>query len=257
MHGEVVLTMTKVTSNYWIPTLRRLTKSVVRKCYGCKRFNSLPYPGVKPGPLPNDRTEQAMSFQVIDTDFAGPIYDRTKTKKESKAYILIFSCSVNRAVHLELRSNTTTKEFIKCLKRLVARRGNPTTIYSDNAKSFQAATKWLKQIIKSEQLHEHLTKEYINWKFNLPKARWWGGHFERLIGMIKQALYKSFGRTSLRWSELEEVLLDVEINMNNRSLTNIEEDKQRPVLTPNSMILGRDTKMVDGNMIEEEEEDLS
>ena len=91
----------------------------------------------------------------------------------------------------------------------------------------------------------------------MPKAPWWGGHFERLIGMIKQALYKSFGRTSLRWSELEEVLLDVEINMNNRSLTNIEEDRQRPVLIPNSMILGRDTKMVDGNMIEEEEEDLS
>ena len=66
--------------------------------------------------------------------------------------------------------------------------------------------------------------------------------------MIKQALYKSLGRTSLRWSKLKEVLLDVEINMNN---------DQRPILTPNSMILGRDTKMVDGNMTEDEEEDLS
>ena len=65
------------------------------------------------------------------------------------------------------------------------------------------------------------------------------------------------GRTSLRWSELEDVLLDVEINMNNRPLTYIEEDIQRPILTPNSMILGRDTKMVHGNMTEEEEEDLS
>ena len=64
-------------------------------------------------------------------------------------------------------------------------------------------------------------------------------------------------RTSLRWSELEEVLSNVEINMNNRPLTYIEEDIQRPILTPNSMILGRDTKMVDGNMIEDEEEDLS
>ena len=82
--------------------------SVVRKCYGCKRFNSLPYLGVKPGPLPNYRTEQAIPFQVIGTDFAGPIYYRTKTKKEQKAYILIFSCSVSRAVHLELISNTTT-----------------------------------------------------------------------------------------------------------------------------------------------------
>ena len=98
--------------------------SVVRKCYGCKRFNSLPYLGVKPGPLPNYRTEQAIPFQVIGTDFAGPIYYRTKTKKEQKAYILIVSCSVGGAVHLELIPNTTTKEFIKCLKRLVARRGN-------------------------------------------------------------------------------------------------------------------------------------
>ena len=89
------------------------------------------------------------------------------------------------------------------------------------------------------------------------KAPWWGGYFERLIGVIKQALYKLLRRTSLRWSELEEVLLDVEINMNNRPLTYIEEDIQCSILTPNSMILGRDTKMVDGNMIEDEEEDLS
>ena len=40
LHGGVVLTMTNVRSNYWIPTLRKLAKSVVRKCYGCKRFNS-------------------------------------------------------------------------------------------------------------------------------------------------------------------------------------------------------------------------
>ena len=79
----------------------------------------------------------------------------------------------------------------------------------------------------------------------MPKAPWWGGHFESLIWVIKQAIYESLGRTSLRWSELEEVLLDVEINMN-RPLTYIEEDIQRPILTPNSMILGRDTKMVDG-----------
>ena len=39
LHVGVVLTMTKVRSNYWIPTPRKLTKSVVRKCCGCKRFN--------------------------------------------------------------------------------------------------------------------------------------------------------------------------------------------------------------------------
>ena len=118
LHGGVVLTMTKVRSNYWILTLRKFIKSVVRKCYGCKRFKSLPYLGVKPGLLPNDRTEQAMPFQIIGTNFADSIYYHTKTKKELKAYVLIFSCSVSGAVHLELLPNTTTKELIKSLKRL-------------------------------------------------------------------------------------------------------------------------------------------
>ena len=86
LHLGVVLTMTKVRSNFWIPLLRKLTKSVVRKCYDCKRFNLLPYAGVQRGPLPNDKTEQAMPFQVIGTDFAGPIYYRTK-KKEKKSTI--------------------------------------------------------------------------------------------------------------------------------------------------------------------------
>ena len=131
---------------------------------------------------------------------------------------------MNTAVHLKLIVNITTQEFIKGLKRLIARRGKLSITYSDNTKSFQAAAKWLKRIIKREQLHEYLAKENINWKFNLPKAPWRGGHFERLIGTVKQGLYKLLGRTRLRWSELEGVLLDVEINMNNAPLTYIEED---------------------------------
>ena len=79
----------------------------MRKCYRRNRFFSLPYSGVKPGPFSNDGTKQAMPFQVVATDFADPIYYHIKTKNESKAYILIFSCSVSRAVQLELIPNTT------------------------------------------------------------------------------------------------------------------------------------------------------
>ena len=47
--------MTNVRSDYWIPTLMKLAKSFVRKCPVCKKLNSLPYPGVNPGPLPNGK----------------------------------------------------------------------------------------------------------------------------------------------------------------------------------------------------------
>ena len=115
MHGRVVLAMTKVRCNYCIPTLRKLTKSVVGKSCGCKRFNLLLYPGVKLGPLRNDKTEQAMPFQVIGTDFAGSIYYRSKAKKESKVYILIFSCSVSSAVHLELKPSRSVYKIFETI----------------------------------------------------------------------------------------------------------------------------------------------
>ena len=99
-------------------------------------------------------------------------------------------------MHLELTPNLTTNEFIKCFKRLIVRRGRPKTVDSDNAKTFQAAAKWLKLVIKTEEFNEFLIKEKIIWKFNLPRAPWWGRHFERLIGLTNQSLFKWLGKTS-------------------------------------------------------------
>ena len=50
---------------------------------------------------------------------------KLKTKKEGKAYSLLFACSLTRAVHLELLPNQTDEEFTKHLRRFIARRGRP------------------------------------------------------------------------------------------------------------------------------------
>ena len=123
--------------------------------------------------------------------------------------------------------------------------GLKITICLDNSKTFQAAAKRLKQVIKTVEFNDFLTKENIKWKFNLPRAPQWGGHFDRLLGLTKQPFFKSLGKTSLSWNELESVLLDVEVNFNNRPLTYIEDDIQCPILTPNSMLLGRETVMLE------------
>ena len=47
----------------------------------------------------------------------------------------------------------------------------------------------------------------ITWQFNLSRASWSGGQFERLVGLVKQALYKLIGGDNLTWSGLEEVIL--------------------------------------------------
>ena len=240
LHGGVGSTMTEVRRKYWVPKLRQLTKRLRHACHGCKRFQATAFQTPIPGLLPTDRTEGSRAFQVIGTDYAGPIIYKLKSKKEAKAYILIFTCSLSRAIHLELLTDQTVDGFIRSFKRFTARRGNPSKIYSDNAKTFKAAAKWLTRIIQSENLHEYLSREDIKWQFNLSRAPWWGGQFERIIGIVKQSIYKSIGKSLLSFKELEEILLDVEQCLNNRPLMYNEEDLECPVLTPNSLVFGQE-----------------
>ena len=81
------------------------------------------------------------------------------------------------------------------------------------------------------------------------------GQYKRLLRLTKQSLYKSIGKSLLTWSDLEEVLLYVEVNLNNQPLTYIEEDLEYSVMTLNSMILGRDIKFPDDSPEEEEVSD--
>ena len=62
---------------------------------------------------------------------------------------------------------------------------------------------------------------------------------ERIIGLVKTALNKTIGCGMLTWTELCEVVLDVEIALNNRPLCYVEDDIQLPVLTPNSLLFPR------------------
>ena len=85
-------------------------------------------------------------------------------------------------------------------------------------------------------MQENLIKEHIKWKFILSIAPRWGGQFKRMVGLVKQSLFKAKGRANLTKKELKEILLDIEIVLNNRPLIYIEEDIQMPVLTSNTLL---------------------
>ena len=110
--------------------------------------------------------------------------------------------------------------------------------------------------MKQEQLQNFLACQGIVWQFNLSRAPWWGGQFERMVGIVKRALYKSIGRANLRFEELAEVMLDVEIAVNNRPLNYVEDDVQYPTLTPNSMLFMQPNLLPEEDLGTLEEEDL-
>lgn len=175
LHGGVGSIKAKVREDYWVPRLRRLTKKIVKTCHGCQRFRAQAFSSPPPGSLPRDWTEGQTPFQVIGVDFAGPLKYQKKPKTEGKAYVLLYACSLTRAVYLDLMPSLETTEFLGSLKRFTARRGRPQRIYSDNGKTFVSTAKWIKQVMKDEKLHGFLTQQKIQWKFNLSCAPWCRG----------------------------------------------------------------------------------
>ena len=189
------------------------------------------------------RTEGSTAFQVIGVDFAEPIKYRRSGRVGGKAYLVLFSCSLSRALHLEILPTLETATFLGTLKRLIARRGRPSRIYSDNGRTFIEAAKWLKQIRKDGRVQSYLADEEIHWRFNLSRAPWWGGQFERQIGLFKQAFFKPIGGGMLSWTELCEVVLDVETQLNRRPLSHVDNDIQFPLLTPASFLFQRSNRL--------------
>ena len=108
LHGGTTLTAAEVRIKYWIPKLRQFTKQVTRHCYGCKQHHLKAYSVRQQGQLSTGKTVSERAFEVNGTNFSEIIYYKTKKSKENKSYIILFTCSLTRAVHLELLPDQTT-----------------------------------------------------------------------------------------------------------------------------------------------------
>ncbi|GFX41117.1 integrase catalytic domain-containing protein [Trichonephila clavipes] len=126
----------------------------------------------------------------------------------------------------------STDSFILAFRRFIARRGRPTTIYSDNGKNFVGTFNALNSI-DWDKIQDFALKIKIQWKFSPPSAPWWGGFWERLVGMLKNVLRKVLGKASLNEEELNTLLCDAESIINSRPITYLSEDpKDLVALTP-------------------------
>jgi hypothetical protein len=142
---------------------------------------------------------------------------------------------------LELTTSLSVEAFFMAFRRFAARRGLPSTITSDNAKTFKSASKEIQRFTRSSVLRDDMINHRISWQFIGPKARWWGGYWERMVKMVKQAFKKTLGRSTLSYDEMNTVLVEVERVINSRPITYIYDDREAIsyALTPSHLINGR------------------
>jgi hypothetical protein len=239
-HDGMKETLTEVRRKFWIIRGRSSVKSIIHRCVLCRRFEGVPFRAPPPPPLPKFRVTEEPPFTYTGVDFAGPLYIRSfGLTQDNKAWICLFTCLVTRAVHLDITTDMSTETFLRCLKRFAARRGLPHKFLSDNGKTFKAAAKFLKTVFRDEAVVNYLSRQGIEWTFNIEKAPWWGGAFERMVQSTKRCLRKMVGRSRLTLDELHTAVVEIESIINSRPLSYISASDMEEPLTPSHLLIGR------------------
>ncbi len=153
-----------------------------------------------------------------------------------------------KAVHFDLCSSLSTKEFMAALSRFVSRRGCPAEIFSDNGTNFHGAREEIREIQRfsesrktQEAISQFTTKNEIHWHHIPPRAPHFGGLWEAAVKAMKLLLRKNLKPHNLRWDELYTVLTEAEAILNSRPLAPLhtEEAAEGAYLTAGHFLIER------------------
>ena len=127
LHGGVNSVITAARQRYWIPSIRWVVRSLLKKCVIRKRVLGRPYSVPDAPPLPKSQTLCSKPFSVTGVDFTGALFVRSSggERGEQKVYICLFTCVNTRAIHLEVVTDLSEENFIQAFRRFVSRKSLP------------------------------------------------------------------------------------------------------------------------------------
>ena len=245
-HGGIESTLAKLQCKFWVIGARQIIKAIKNKCVVCKRINAETVQQSM-GQVISERLNPSPPFYSTSCDLFGPlsIRDTVKRRTFGKAYGVIFTCLVTRAVYIDLSESYDTKGFLAVFRRFTMIRGYPKNMYSDQGSQIISASKELNNvmpILNLNEIAESGSECGTNWKFNKSAdAPWQNGCSEALIKSIKRALQISIGDSKFTFGEMQTILFEVANLLNERPIgikpgVDIELGSY---LCPNDLLLGR------------------
>lgn len=224
-HVGVSHTLALVRMKYWVPQGRAQVQKILRKCQQCKKYGGGPYKLPQMAALPEERINYQRAFQFIGLDCFGPLMCTNGSLE--KRWVCLFTCLAVRAVHMEVVKDLSAEECLLAMRRFVASRGMPQLIISDNALQFKLTS----DVLTSKYCIEN----QIRWKFIPELAPWFGGFYERLIGLVKHCMKRTIDKHLLNTNQLSTIIKEIEAVINTRPLTTVGTELEH-IISPSDFL---------------------
>lgn len=140
----VGITTINIRKYHFILMLRQWAKKLIERFYRRKKFQITLTRKLTSNQLIEDQTDQEYQQYFKRLQLATIehwLVHLAKRSDEKKICILIWSCSLTRAIQ-QLIGNQTVKELFQILKRVLVRQREAAGAYSNNANVFKVATNW-------------------------------------------------------------------------------------------------------------------
>ena len=227
--------ITNVREAYWIEHGLKLAKQVIGSCAHCQARNCRKIAHeTAPLHFTRENAPQGRVFYSIGIDMFGPMeVTQGRGKPKGKRYGLIFTCSFSRAINVEVMKDASADSCLLAFKRHAAIYGQPVYVNSDQGKNIQYARKVLHEIDTVWEDAQPLLQTHFpttNWQTNPPYTPSYGGHYESLIKVIKNAFkhMAKWPRYSFNDEQLLTGLKEAVAMANMRPLTEYSPDPNDP-----------------------------
>lgn len=238
-HAGVAHTLACLQQKYALPQARRQIFRALREhCFVCRRHFAQSYLPPPPAPLPEYRVTKAeYPFEATGVDYMGPYkvrLDNIRGAERHKRWIVVFTCTAIRAVHLEVVHDMTTEELLLAFRRFFARRGVPKLVVCDNAPQFEALNGIFQNVWPTfvAETSSYFMAAKIQFKFVPQHSPWMGGVYERVVQDVKRAMDRTYGGIILFHRQFETTILEIEGMLNVRPLTYVDRSLDSPLITP-------------------------
>ena len=244
-HSGITKTVSKSRRKFWIVRGRRLAEKIKRSCYTCRAVDKK-LAEQKMAPLPTTRTKIAPTFHTTSMDLCGPflIRDTVKQRSRKRVWIVIFDCTVTRAVYIDLTEDYGTDSILQTLHRFTSIRGCPGEIQYDQGSQLIAAAEDIAQLVSNwdwEPIHQWASTNKIKWTLAPAEGQHQNGLSESLVKLTKRSIQHKISDNILTFAQLQTALFEIANIINSRPIGIVSgSDPSCPApITPNHLILGR------------------